>query len=57
MERAYQNDSDWSRPFVKELAVSLGLDRIKVYKWHYDRKKFGLGSTYAVKINTSNSDV
>ena len=38
MERAYQNDSDWSRPFVKELAVSLGLDRIKVYKWHYTKK-------------------
>ena len=39
LENAYQNNSDWSRDFVKQTAIRLGLNRVKVYKWHWDRKK------------------
>ena len=50
LESAFLNDPEWSKQDVKELAAGLDLSRVKIYKWHYDRKKGGLGTTYAALI-------
>ena len=39
LENAFLVDPNWSKRYVKELALSLQLNRVKVYKWHWDRKK------------------
>ena len=39
LENAFLIDPNWSKRYVKELALSLNLNRVKVYKWHWDRKK------------------
>ena len=32
-------NSDWNYQFQVELGDRLGFSRVKIYKWHYDRKK------------------
>ncbi len=39
LEAEYLKDSDWDTEKTRQLAFKIGLNRIKIYKWHYDRKK------------------
>ena len=38
LELVYQKTSIWPRKLMIELGKQLGITRVKVYKWHYDRK-------------------
>ena len=39
LEAEYQKQSDWNIAKTKELSTRLNLSRVKIYKWHYDRKR------------------
>ena len=39
LEVEYQREPRWDKRKTKELAQRYDLDRVKIYKWHYDRKK------------------
>jgi len=39
LEEEYQKQPNWSLAHTKSIAQGLDLDRVKVYKWHYDRKR------------------
>ncbi len=39
LESEYLKNPDWDTWKTRELADRLGLNRIKVYKWHYIRKR------------------
>ena len=42
LEAEFAVDMDWSTPKVKKLAARLGLIKIKVYKWYYDKRQKAL---------------
>ena len=52
LECAYRRNPNWSKKYLKRLALRLGLDRTKVYKWHWDRKRRGLGDRQAAILKT-----
>ena len=37
LEQEFQKGNEWDQVFQAEQAKRLGITRIKVYKWHYDR--------------------
>ena len=39
LESEYLRESNWSLQKTKQIALRIDLDRVKVYKWHYDRKR------------------
>ena len=40
LEREYErNPTNWSTADINRLADRLGLNRTKVYKWHWDHRK------------------
>ena len=39
LEAEFQKDPNWSIKKTRELSVNLDLDRTKIYKWNYDRKR------------------
>ena len=39
LENEYKKNPTWSKQLVNQLAAKLDLDRTKVYKWNWDRKK------------------
>ena len=44
LENEFQRDPDWKLAKTRQLATELQIDRIKIYKWHYDRKKLMLAN-------------
>ena len=42
LEQEYQRNPNWDLQHTKQLAERFGLTRVKVYKWHYDRKRLDL---------------
>ena len=38
LEAAYSANPKWNDIRMQTLAIQLGCKRLKVYKWHYDRK-------------------
>ena len=41
MKAEYRADPNWDTAKTRKLAQRLGLDRIRIYKWHYDQTKKG----------------
>ena len=39
LEQEYQRDANWDTEKIAEIADRLGLNRTKVYKWSWDRRK------------------
>ena len=39
LEQEYQQDANWDTEKIAEIAERLGLNRTKVYKWSWDRRK------------------
>ena len=39
LEFKFTADPNWSQKLIYDLANVLGLPYVKVYKWHYERKK------------------
>jgi len=39
LEKLYQVDTNWVTDDTKTISAVTGLGRVKIYKWHYDRKK------------------
>jgi len=39
LEQEYQRDPNWHSSFITALAKRLQLNRTKIYKWSWDRKK------------------
>jgi len=39
LEDEYEKDPRWTIKKTRELSISLELDRTKIYKWNYDRKR------------------
>ena len=39
LEQEYQRQPEWDTERTQAIATMLGMKRLKVYKWHYDRKK------------------
>ncbi|CDW77778.1 UNKNOWN [Stylonychia lemnae] len=39
LQNEYNKESNWTRPFMKDLAKRTGLKASQVYKWHWDQKK------------------
>ena len=39
LEAEFQKDANWTIRKTRELSTKLALDRTKIYKWNYDRKR------------------
>ena len=39
LEAEYTKDPNWTQARTQELVVKFGLGRLKLYKWHYDRRR------------------
>lgn len=39
LELRYQKDPDWQAKDLSQLAKELNFPRVKIYKWHWDRKQ------------------
>jgi len=39
LENLFQLDPNWNTADTKTISGATGLNRVKIYKWHYDRKK------------------
>ena len=39
LEAEFQSNPIWNTKRTKNIAESLNINRVKVYKWHYDRKR------------------
>ena len=54
LEAEYQKQSDWNIAKTKELSTRLNLSRVKIYKWHYDRKRKEVQDMAQTTPNDSN---
>ena len=39
LENAYIKNPNWSKKDISQIAQQMSMRRVKVYKWHWDRKK------------------
>ena len=44
LEQEFQKNPNWGKVTIRKLAERLDLDRTKIYKWNWDRKKMELSN-------------
>lgn len=42
LEAEFEKNPNWSQQKIKDLSVQLDFAYVKIYKWHYDRKKLAI---------------
>lgn len=39
LEHEYLKDPNWTRDYIGDLSVRIGLSKAQIYKWHWDQSK------------------